>query len=69
MAPTKNVIRPAGQWNTVTIVAKGPKITIEMNGEKTIDTEQQRSKRGYIGLQAHDDRSEVKFRNLRIEEL
>ncbi len=53
----------------MTIVAKGPKITIEMNGEKTIDTEQQRSKRGYIGLQAHDDRSEVKFRNLRIEEL
>ena len=69
VAPTKNVIRPAGQWNTVTIVAKGPKITIEMNGEKTIDTEQRRSMRGYIGLQAHDDRSEVKFRNIRIEEL
>jgi sugar phosphate isomerase/epimerase len=69
VAPTKNMIRPAGQWNTVTIAAKGPKITIEMNGEKTIDTELDRSLRGYIGLQNHDERCEVKFRNLRLEEL
>lgn len=69
VAPTKNVIRAAGQWNTVTIVAQGPKIVIEMNGERTIDTELQRSMRGYIGLQNHDDRSEVKFRNIRLQEI
>ncbi|MBI4661535.1 MAG: DUF1080 domain-containing protein [Verrucomicrobia bacterium] len=69
VAPTKNVIRPAGQWNTATIVAIGPKIAVEMNGEKIIDTELHRSMRGYIGLQAHDDRSEVKFRNIRLQEL
>lgn len=68
-APTKNVIRPAGQWNTVTILAQGPKIVIEMNGERTIDTELERSMRGYIGLQNHDDRSEVRFRNIRLQEL
>jgi len=69
VAPTKNAIRPAGQWNTVTIVAQGPKIVIEVNGERTIDTELQRSMRGYIGLQNHDDRSEVRFRNIRLQEL
>lgn len=69
IAPTKNMIRQAGQWNTATILARGPKIIVELNGEKIIDTEQTRSLRGYIGLQAHDERSEVKFKNIRLEEL
>lgn len=69
VAPARNVIRPAGQWNSATIVARGSKITIEMNGEKIIETEQTRSSRGYIGLQNHDARSVVQFRNIRIEEL
>src|SRR5262245_12066697 len=69
VAPAKNMIRQAGEWNTATITARGPKIVVEMNGEKIIDTEQTRSMRGFIGLQNHDDRSEVKFRNIRLEEL
>jgi hypothetical protein len=69
VAPTKNLVRPAGQWNSVTIIAKGPRIQIEMNGEKTIDTELTRSLRGYIGLQNHDEQSVVKFRNIRLEVL
>jgi sugar phosphate isomerase/epimerase len=68
-APTKNLVRPAGEWNTVTIVAKGPKIIFEMNGEKVLEAEQTRSLRGYIGLQNHDDKSEVRFRNIRLEEI
>lgn len=67
--PTRIVVRPADEWNTVTIVAKGPRITIEVNGEKVIDTEQTRSMKGYIGLQNHDNRSVVKFKNIRLEEL
>ncbi len=69
VAPSKNVVRPSGQWNTVTIVAQGPKIIVEMNGEKIIDTEQTRSLKGYIGLQNHDERAEVKYRNIRVEKL
>lgn len=69
VAPVKNVIRPAGQWNSVTITAQGPKIRIEMNGEKILETKQDRSMRGYIGLQNHDDKSEVRFKNIRLEEL
>ena len=69
VAPTKNLVRPAGQWNTVTILARGPKIVVEMNGEQVMATELTRSRRGHIGLQNHDDRSVVKFRNLRLREL
>ncbi|MEW6305942.1 MAG: family 16 glycoside hydrolase [Verrucomicrobiota bacterium] len=68
IAPTKNVVR-SGQWNTVTIVAKGPRIAVEVNGERVIDTEQSRSLRGYIGLQNHDAKSMVRFKNIRLEEL
>ena len=42
---------------------------VELNGAKIIDTKQTRSMCGFIGLQNHADRSEVKFRNIRLEEL
>ena len=63
------MVREPGQWNTVTIIARGPKIVVEINGEKIMDTEQTRSLRGYIGFQNHDERSVVKYRNVRLEEL
>jgi len=69
VAPTKNLVRPAGQWNTVTIIAQGPHVAIEMNGERVIDTELTRSARGYVGLQNHDERAVVRFRNIRLEDL
>jgi len=69
VAPSKNLVRPAGQWNTVTIVARGPRIVLEMNGEKVIDTELNRSMKGHIGLQNHDERAVAKFRNIRVQEL
>jgi len=69
VAPSTNRVRPAGQWNTVTITARGPRIAIEMNGETVIDTELERSMRGYIGLQNHDERAIVRFRNIRLQEL
>jgi sugar phosphate isomerase/epimerase len=69
VAPTKVVARPPGEWNSVTIETHGPKIRIEMNGEKILETEQSRSLRGYIGFQNHDSKSEVRFKNIRLEEL
>jgi len=69
VAPTQNRVRPAGHWNTVTIIAQGSKITFEMNGEPVLQTKQDRSSRGYIGLQNHDERAVVQFRNIRLEEL
>ena len=69
MAPTENRVRPAGQWNTVTIIARGTNVVLEMNGKRVIDAELDRSIRGYVGLQNHDERAVVRFRNIRIEEL
>lgn len=68
-APAKNVVRPAGHWNYVTIIAKGPRILAEINGHRVHDVELSRSLRGYIGLQNHDAKSVVKFKNIRLEEL
>jgi sugar phosphate isomerase/epimerase len=69
VAPTKNLVRRAGEWNSATIIAKGDKINFEINGETVLETEQQRSGKGYIGLQNHDEKSEVRFKNIRIEQL
>ena len=68
VAPTKNMSKPAGEWNQVKIEAVGKKITAWVNGEKIIDYESDRRAKGYIGLQNHDARSEVRFRNIRLTE-
>lgn len=67
--PTKTVIRPSGEWNTVTITCRGEQVTIEGNGEKIIDQRLDHASRGYIGLQNHDEKAVVRFRNIRLEEL
>jgi hypothetical protein len=38
-APSKNVMKKAGQWNRITITAKGSQITVVMNGEQIIDVD------------------------------
>jgi len=70
VAATKNMSRPAGEWNQVRITYQGTRVQIVWNGEPVVDyTDANRSKRGFIGLQNHDERCLVKFRNLRITEL
>ncbi|HVR36075.1 MAG TPA: DUF1080 domain-containing protein [Methylomirabilota bacterium] len=66
---TRNMSKPAGEWNRARIEARGPRIRITLNGETVVDVEDKRSASGYIGLQNHDDRSVVKFRNIRVTEL
>src|SRR5262249_48091525 len=31
--PSKNVMKPVGEWNHIVITSKGPKIAVELNGE------------------------------------
>jgi len=69
VAAAKNMSRPAGEWNQVRVEARGRRIQIVWNGEPTIDYEADRSLQGYLGLQSHDSRSVVNFRNVRITEL
>jgi hypothetical protein len=70
VAASRNMSRPAGEWNQVRILYEGYRIQIIWNGELVVDfDEATRSRRGYIGLQNHDEQSVVKFRNIRITEL
>ena len=37
VAPSKNMVKPAGEWNHMTITALGPVIQVELNGEQIVD--------------------------------
>ncbi len=69
VAATRLASKPAGEWNTVRIEARGPRVLIDLNGVRIIDHEPVRSLRGYLGLQNHDDKAVTRFRNVRITEL
>jgi hypothetical protein len=49
------------------IKAVGPEITVALNGKAINTYKGERSLRGMVGLQNHED--EVSFRNVRIKEL
>ncbi|HPI73015.1 MAG TPA: DUF1080 domain-containing protein, partial [bacterium] len=78
-APSQRVSKRAGEWQKMVITCQGPRIRVELNGQKTIDTDlidhmQQssehpgiRRREGYIGLQNHS--SKLEYRNIWLEEL
>jgi arylsulfatase A-like enzyme len=37
LAPTKNTVRPPGQWNQARITCRGSQIQVELNGEKILE--------------------------------
>jgi Domain of Unknown Function (DUF1080) len=67
-APSKIVSKPPGQWNTMEIQTQDQSYTIVINGYKVTEFTGSRMTEGYIGLQAHDDKSKVSFRNIMIKE-
>jgi hypothetical protein len=74
VAPTKNAVRPAGEWNQVELTCVGPHIKVVLNGETVQNIDQREIKLikdkplcGYFLLQNHG--SPVKFRNVRLKEL
>jgi hypothetical protein len=69
VAATKNMSKPANEWNKVRITCKGKRIQINLNGEDIVDYQTDRLTRGYIGLQNHDAHAVIKFRNIRITEM
>jgi hypothetical protein len=59
--------RPVGCWNRFDIEARGPRLTVRLNGHLTATLEDDRTPReGHLGLQAHDPASRVRFRNLQV---
>jgi hypothetical protein len=68
-APSKIVSKPPGQWNIMEIQAQGQSYTVIINGQRVTEFTGSRMTDGYIGLQAHDDKSKVSFRNIMIKEI
>ncbi|MBM4039850.1 MAG: DUF1080 domain-containing protein, partial [Planctomycetes bacterium] len=71
--PSKNMAKPAGEWNRYVITCQGSRLTVVFNGEQTIDLDlaksplKSRPPEGYIGFQ--DEGLPVWYRNVRIREL
>ncbi|MGD8700097.1 MAG: DUF1080 domain-containing protein [Gemmatimonadales bacterium] len=75
-APSQLASNPAGEWNRLKVSFVGDRISVELNGSRVLNWEAEpRGKvkdfadRGYIGLQNHDDRSPVYFRNVYVQDL
>lgn len=74
VAPAENPSLPAGQWNSVEIECRGPRLRIVFNGkvlhdldQTTVEEIKNKPLEGYFCLQDHG--SKVWFRNVRIKEL
>lgn len=71
--PTKNMAKPAGEWNRMIITCDGNRMQVELNGEQIVNTDLSKSPRarapraGRIGFEAAS--SPIAFRNIRIKEL
>jgi hypothetical protein len=78
-APTKLPGKGPGEWNKMRIIARGRRITVELNGETVNDANLDDYKahekehpgllreKGHLGVQSHDGR--VEFRNLFVKPL
>jgi hypothetical protein len=67
VAKPMSVINTGGKWNTYAITAKGPRMTVTLNGTRTVDVEHSGHAQGPIALQYSV--GTVKFRNVRIRPL
>jgi len=75
-APKMKAFKPTGEWNHYKISFTGDRITVELNDRNIVDWRAQPrgkirdfSPEGYIGLQNHDSRALIQFRNIYIKEL
>jgi hypothetical protein len=72
-APSKNMVKPAGQWNRYIITLKDQQLQVILNGEQIIDLNinksaiKDRPTKGYISFQ--DEAKRIWYRNVRIKEL
>jgi hypothetical protein len=67
VAAVKPIYKAGGKWNTYEISAKGPQITVKLNGVVTVSAQDSKSLEGRIGLQFNE--GPIKFRKVIIREL
>lgn len=64
---TENRVKPAGEWNTYEVYARGKQITLWVNGAVTSEFNNCEVPRGYFGLEAEG--FAVEFRNVQVKTL
>ena len=73
VGPTKNMAKPAGEWNRMIVTCRGPRLQVQLNGEKIVDLQLDKSRAkdrpltGYVGLQDHG--LPIWFRSVKLREL
>lgn len=67
IAKPSAVVSAGGKWNTYDITARGPHLTLVLNGIKTVDMQDSHHSSGFIALQASG--GVIKFRKVRVKEL
>jgi hypothetical protein len=67
VAPPLTPMKAAGKWNTFEITARGPQLTVILNGTKTVDVRDTKHADGRITLQY--GAGVVKFRKVEIRPL
>lgn len=60
-------VKPAGEWNTLEITARGKTLKLWVNGAVTCGLEDCGNPRGLVGLEGEGYR--IEFRNLKVKEL
>ncbi len=71
IGPTKNMAKPAGEWNRMVITCRGSQLQVAFNGEQVVDVDLSKTSRkdrplvGHVGLQDHG--LPLRFRNIRIK--
>jgi hypothetical protein len=58
-------VKPAGEWNVLEITARGPVLTLWVNGAVTCEFTECGQSKGYLGLEGEGYR--IEFRNLKIK--
>jgi Domain of Unknown Function (DUF1080) len=73
IAKIDQIPKAAGKWNTYEITAKGPQLTLVLNGTKTVEVQDEKLKNGPIALQrapgAERKEGTIKFRKVEIKPL
>ncbi len=64
---TDNRVRPAGEWNVIEVTARGPRLTLWVNGAVTCEFDACGAPKGHVGVEGEGYR--IEFRNLKIKEL
>jgi hypothetical protein len=67
VAAVQPIYKAGGKWNTYEIYAKGPNITVKLNGVVTVNAYDSKFPDGRIGLQFNG--GPIKFRKLMVREL